>query len=108
VIEQEDPARPQWTLVAGSGSKRTNVGNALGMRYGTSLPGFMRLDFHKDGRVDLQVFAAPRQYQLCGDDKGEDIATCMREGPGKYAEVYASRLRQPHDTTPLADTIQGK
>lgn len=49
VIEQDDPARPQWTLVAGSGSKRTDVGNALGMRYGTDMPGFMRLDFRRDG-----------------------------------------------------------
>ncbi len=108
VIEQDDPARPQWTLVAGSGSKRTDVGNALGMRYGTDMPGFMRLDFRRDGGVDLHVFAAPWEYSRCGDDPGEDMDTCMREGPGKYEEVYASRLREPHDTTPHPDTIPGK
>jgi hypothetical protein len=108
VIEQDQPDRPQWTLVSGSGSKVADVGPTEGMRYGVDKPGFMMIAFRTDGAIELHVYAADVAYQHCGDIEGEDVATCMREGPAKYVEEYASQLREPHETTPKPDTAQAR
>jgi hypothetical protein len=108
VIEQDQPDRPQWTLVSGSGSKTSDVGPTEGMRFGADKPGYMMIAFRTDGAIELHVYAADAVYQHCGDVEGEDVAACMREGPGKYVEVYASQLREPHDTTSEADSTQAR
>jgi hypothetical protein len=108
VIEQERPDRPQWTLVSGSASKTSDVGPTEGMRYGADLPGFMRIAFRTDGGIELHVFAAPIPYMHCGDEEGEDVGTCMREGPSKYEEVYSSQLREPHQIATEGDTAQAR
>ncbi len=106
VFEQDEPDRPQWTLVTGAGSKHAQVGNAPGLRFATDQAGFMMLAFRTDGAIDLRVYAAPDVWQHCGDDPGEDAAACMRDGPSKYVEVYSSQLRQPHTTTTKVDSTQ--
>ncbi len=108
VIEQTDPEKPQWTLVSGSGSKLTDVGPAAGMRFADDVPGFMQLSFRRDGAVELHVFAADAIWQHCGDDKGEEVAKCMAEGPAKYAEVYSSQLREPHALTTTTDSLAAR
>lgn len=104
VFEENRPEAPQWTLVTGSGSKHTGVGAVPNLKFGVQKPGFMMLGFRNDGAIELRVFAADARYQTCGDDKLEDVATCMRDGPGKYEEVYSSQLRQPHPTAVVADS----
>ena len=106
VIEQDRPNRPQWTLVSGSASKTSDVGPTEGMRYGDDLPGFMMLAFRMDGAIELHVYAASAEWQHCGDVEGEDVATCMREGPAKYEEVFASQLREPHSLATEADSVK--
>lgn len=106
VIEQEDPKKPQWTLVSGSASKLTDVGPAAGMRFAVDKPRFIRLGFRRDGGVELHVYAAEAAYQHCGDEDDEDVATCMREGSGKYEEVYSSQLREPHSTATEEDSLE--
>jgi hypothetical protein len=108
VIELDRPNRPQWTLVSGSASKTSDVGPSEGMRYGADLPGFMRLLFRTDGAIELHVYAAPVEYQHCGDVEGEDVATCMTEGPAKYEEVFSSQLREPHPTVTGGDTASAR
>jgi hypothetical protein len=108
VIELDRPNRPQWTLVSGSASKTSDLGPTEGLRYGADLPGFMSLVFRTDGAIELHVYAAPVEYQHCGDVEEEDIAACMRDGPSKYEEVYSSRLREPHVVTTEADSIRGR
>lgn len=106
VFEQDAPDRPQWTLVTGAGSKHAEVGGAPGLEFATDEGGFMTLTFLTNGAIDLRVYAAPYLWLSCGDDQGEDVAACMRDGPGKYVEVYSSQLRQPHDTIPKVDSVQ--
>ncbi|MSR35971.1 MAG: hypothetical protein EXR95_04895 [Gemmatimonadetes bacterium] len=78
------------------------------MRYGADKPEFMRIVFRTDGAIELHVYAAEAIYQHCGDDKGEDVATCMRDGPEKYVEAYSSHLRDPHPTAPAADSVEAR
>lgn len=108
VFEQNAPNLPQWTLVTGAGSKHEEVGGASGLKFATAQAGFMMLAFRTDGAIDLRVYAAPDAYQHCGDEEGEDVAACMRDGPGQYAEVYSSQLRQPHVTGSSGDSAQAK
>jgi hypothetical protein len=108
VIELDRPNRPQWTLVSGSASKTSDVGPTEGMRYGADLPGYMQLVFRTDGGIELHVFAAPQEYQHCGDDPTEDIATCMRDGPSKYEEKFSSQLREPHPIATEGDTVRAR
>ena len=108
VFEDDRPEAPQWTLVTGTGSKHDPVGDVPNMKFGVSKPGFMMLAFRTDGAIELHVYAADPEYQLCGDAKGEDVAACMRDGPGKYAEVYASELRGVHQTAPPGGSGQAK
>ena len=102
VIEGIGPEKPQWSLVTGSASKTGDVGPAPGMRFGADQPGYMRLAFRRDGAVELHVYATTDEYLHCGDDDGEDVATCMRDGVNAFEEVYSSQLREPHPTTPAA------
>ena len=102
VIEEDDPERPQWSLVSGSGSKLTDVSAVDGMHLGLDRPGFMRLTFRVDGSVDLHVWAAPADFLLCGDDDDEDPGACMAEGPSRFEEVFARRLRVGHGGGPPA------
>ena len=104
VFEENRPESPQWSLVTGTGSKHEAVGAVPNMKFGVAKPGFMMLAFRTDGAIELHVYAAPDTYQLCGDAKGEDVATCMRDGPDQYTEVYASELRNAHATTVAADS----
>jgi hypothetical protein len=108
VFEDDRPEAPQWTLVTGTGSKHDAVGKVPNMKFAVAKPGFMMLAFRTDGEVELHVFAGPPEYQLCGDAKGEDVAACMRDGPGKYEEVYASQLRGKHQTASIADSARAR
>ena len=96
VVEDIGPEKPQWSLVAGSASKTGDVGPAPGLRFGVDKPGYMRLAFRRDGAVELHVYATTNEYLHCGDDEGEDVATCMSAGVNAFEEVFSSQLREPH------------
>lgn len=86
--------------MSGSGSKLTEVSGVEGMHLGLNRPGFIRLAFRVDGSIDFHVLAAREEFLLCGDDEDEPPG-CMREGPGRFEEVFAGQLRVGHRTGPF-------
>lgn len=92
VIHAVMPTDPTYSVVSGSASKLSHVGETDGKQFGLSAPGYMRLVTMQDGSISLYVEAAPVQYQACaGAD--EERAACVRAGVEAFEVVHAQRLR---------------
>jgi hypothetical protein len=92
VIESIQESDPRFTLVSGSASKLTGVGFEEGVRFASSVPGYMRVVTGKDGSVALYVEATPAEFLECGGT-GAELAGCMAEGLAGFESVYSQRLR---------------
>jgi hypothetical protein len=90
VLEGVEPTDPRYTLVSGSASKLTVVGNDVGVRYAASEPGYIRLVVERSGGISAFVVAAPREYLKCPPDDG---GRCMAEGAAAFRTKFALRLR---------------
>lgn len=86
------PGEPTYSLVSGAASKSTPVGEADGLQFGISAPGYMRLVVGVDGGMDLFVEAAPPEYLACSGAEPE-VAACLQAGVASFGTVHAQRLR---------------
>lgn len=91
VIRDGSDDVPAVSLVSGSASKLTPVGDTPGLVFGRSLPGYARLFVRRDGTLELQVDAAPARYLRCPEE-GEERETCMGEGVGAFRTAWAGTI----------------
>ena len=92
VIAGVEPTDPLFSLIAGSGSKLSELGRSRAMRFGAMAPGYMRILIGEGGEMTLFVEAAPPEYLLC--EGGEDERTaCMVEGVAAVRTTYVEQLR---------------
>lgn len=91
VLEGTVPGDPAWILVSGAGSKRTGVSDWPGMRFHSEGPGYMRMIFYKDGRVEVFVVEGGRDALRC-PASDRDQAECIRRGATTFRPVFTGRL----------------
>ena len=86
VIEESLDGTSVLHLVSGSGSKVTGTRPIDGSRFSAGLPGYMRLDFRSNGRIQLDVLAEC----LVG---AVEANLCRGVEAGRFQSVYRARVR---------------
>ncbi|MGH7465175.1 MAG: hypothetical protein ACREK1_08360, partial [Longimicrobiales bacterium] len=91
---------PSYTIVSGATSKLTGVGDAPGLVFARSEPGFARLLVLRDGSLHLTLVTAPAEYVSC-TALDQQRARCMAEASAAYRVVWSERLSdQPQQREP--------
>ncbi len=103
VFRADSAGAPRFSVVSGSASKLSPVGEIEGTLYDRSEPGYMRVVTRTDGSVDLYVEATMAGYQSCPDPAVDRQANlrCMREAMAAFRTAYSARLRPPR---PVAES----
>ncbi len=93
-------------LVLGSASKLTGVAAAPGMLFGRSEPGYGKLIALRDGRLHIEIEAAPSEFLSC-PEAGE--SECLQEGVAAFRTVWSETVGAeeagPDPMPPGADTV---
>jgi len=76
-------------LVVGSASKLSGVTGAPGMLFGRSAPGYGKVLILEDGRVTIELEAAPAEFLKCTPEAAPD---CVEEGVAAYETVWRETL----------------
>jgi hypothetical protein len=92
VIAGVQATDPLFNLVSGAGSKLTDVGDADGLHFARSAPGYMRLIVERNGGVTLFVESTGAEYLKC-PERDPEREQCMAAGAAAFRLVYAQRLR---------------
>jgi hypothetical protein len=82
---------PSYTIVSGATSKLTGVGDAPGLVFARSEPGFARLLVLRDGSLHLTLVTAPAEYVSC-PALDPQRARCMAEARAAYRVVWSETL----------------
>jgi hypothetical protein len=91
LVRGADADGPTHTLVSGAASKLTGVGDAPGVVFGRSEPGFARLLVLRGGGLHLVLETAPSEYLSCPPSDPE-WRSCMAVGIAAYRVVWSERL----------------
>lgn len=94
LIEGQNDQEPHWSVVSGSASKVTSVGDAPGMQFRLAAPGYFLLLVRDDGTVDIHAVAAPTRYLTCPESPAVATDECMREGVASYLPRYSRQLTE--------------
>ena len=92
LIEARGPDEPRWSMVSGSASKITHVGQTPGMRYHVSAPGYFMLLIRRDGSAEAVAVAAPIEDAVCEQRDDALRAACMAEGVAAFQPRFTASL----------------
>lgn len=92
LIEGDRSDEPRWSMVSGSASKVTHVGERQGMRYRMAAPGYFMLIVRDDGSVEAVAVAAPPESGECAQRDAEARGRCMAEGAAAFQPRFSQRL----------------
>lgn len=94
LIEARRADEPRWSMVSGSASKITNVGETPGMRFHVSAPGYFMLLIRSDGSADAVAVAAPVESAECTqrDDAARDA--CIADGVAQFLPRFSETLTE--------------
>jgi hypothetical protein len=87
VMRAVNETEPRFLLVSGAGSKSSKIGQADGMLFRASDPGFMQVVVRKNGGVDLYVYATPVDYLTCATQQ------CVIDGTAKFSYRFGQTLK---------------